>query len=757
MHPRACLVALLVAAGVPAAGAEPTPASITIAGGVSLGAYEAGLTYYAVEMLRVNPGLTELRLATGASAGSVNSLVSLLQSCGPAAPDPRQSLFWKAWIPLGLAGLTKSGETAPTAAFTRSAFDPALALVRDAWVAGLRADCDVVFGLSVTRLEPRMVSVKGDRLQLPRVEEHFVVRIRGRGPGHPPRLTNYVDPAWEGEQTLLPEGADGEIPFPALVDALFASTAFPGAFPPQAIRHCIVQGGDPGWPGCPEADARSDLFVDGGVFDNTPVRLARDTSAAGLRVEGGKARWADRPRVSQRGAPGAMVFAYVSPDVRTFPPPSKEHAGQTPKSILAVAARVGGAFYDSARAKNLLYVHDEDPEFFDRLAIAERHLPAASSPMGAFFGFFETALREFDFALGMYDARRMGEQRLTDRLARAGRPGKPVRPETFPDAAAAVDSWQPYRCLSAVLDAPADAEAACRGEALRDFRIVLQTSIERLWDRCASPEILGTVFAEDPLCRAAAEGRPPLQVPGVAPLPADAFRSRKGETETAYCMRLLVAHQFAFKDLGLSAEEAGEAPARLRARLLQVGHAVARSQPAGQGAAVEAAVKLAADQVIYVPPRNTGWVVFGRDLEAGVSRGFTVDRALVSSVRLHGAIQLNNSTTVLSSEHGSAGLSLLAGVEVLPATWATSAFQPSFIVRGGMLFSGRDEFGFGSCPNPDTEQVASCSRPVLGAGVAAAALERLRFQLLFNWYFPMGNQTKAWWTLVPALGVQWPF
>ena len=54
--------------------------------------------------------------------------------------------------------------------------------------------------------------------------------------------------------------------------------------------------------------------------------------------------------------------------------------------------------------------NDEDPVFFDRLVIPERHLPAASSPLGAFFGFFETGLREFDFALGMYDARRMAEE-----------------------------------------------------------------------------------------------------------------------------------------------------------------------------------------------------------------------------------------------------------------------------------------------------------------------------------------------------------
>ena len=135
MNRRACLPALLLLAGVPAAAsgpaqAPPVPASVTIAGGVSLGAYEAGLAYYAVELLRANAGMTEVKLATGASAGSVNSLLTLLQACSTAVPDPRQSLFWKTWIPLGLAGVTRPGTAVPTAAFSQSAFDEPVALVR---------------------------------------------------------------------------------------------------------------------------------------------------------------------------------------------------------------------------------------------------------------------------------------------------------------------------------------------------------------------------------------------------------------------------------------------------------------------------------------------------------------------------------------------------------------------------------------------------------------------------------------------------
>ena len=748
---------LLLAAPASARGEAPRPASVTIAGGVSLGAYEAGVAYYAVEMLRANAGMTELKLATGASAGSVNSLLLLLQVCGAPVPDPRRSVFWKAWIPLGLSGLAGSGKASPTAAFSRAAFEAPLALIREAWAAGLRSDCDVVFGLSVTRLTPRPVSLKGERLQLPRVEEHFVVRIRGRGPGRPPLLTNYADPTWEGEQALLPEGRGGEIAFPALVDALFASTAFPGAFPPQPIRHCIVAGGAGPWAGCPEASARSDLFVDGGVFDNTPIRLATQVAAAGLRGSAGSEHWIEKPDLRKREVRETMNFAYLSTDVSTFPPAAEGAAGKDPTSILEVAARVGGSFLGSARAKNLLYLHDQDPEFFERLVLAERHLPAASSPMGAFFGFFETSLREFDFTLGMYDARDLGQARLAPRLASGGAGGELRLPEAAPGAADAAGSWQPYRCLQAVLDHPEAAGELCLGETLRDFRIVLQTSLERLWDRCAALGADENAFIADPRCRAAAEGKPPLRVPGVEPLPGETWRRAKDETETAYTMRLLAAHQLHFEDLGLGRDQADQAPARLREQLLAVGHQVASSQPGGQGAIVEAAVKVGADQVTYVPPRNTAWVLFGRDLEAGASKGFTVERRLIGAVRLHGAFQVNNTATVLSSEHGSPAVSLLAGVEVLPASMASSTFQPSLIVRGGVLLSAKDDFWFGSCPHPESTEVGSCSRPALGVGVAATALERVRLQLFWNYYFRVQTGNVAWWAISPGIGLQWPF
>src|SRR5436305_11102764 len=100
-YAKATIPTAIFLAAAAAQSAQP-PASITISGGVSLGSYEAGLVYYMVEVMRLNASAATPRMVTGASAGSVNGFMTILQSCGAAIPDPEASLFWNAWIPLGL-------------------------------------------------------------------------------------------------------------------------------------------------------------------------------------------------------------------------------------------------------------------------------------------------------------------------------------------------------------------------------------------------------------------------------------------------------------------------------------------------------------------------------------------------------------------------------------------------------------------------------------------------------------------------------
>ncbi|HET9598207.1 MAG TPA: hypothetical protein VFP65_21650, partial [Anaeromyxobacteraceae bacterium] len=246
-------------------------------------------------------------------------------------------------------------------------------------------------------------------------------------------------------------------------------------------------------------------------------------------------------------------------------------------------------------------------------------------------------------------------------------------------------------------------------------------------------------------------------VPFVDPLPGTTWRRSGSETEAAYAMRILASHGFEFKDLGLRRDEAVKAPAALRARFLEIGDSVSDLQPAGQGLVLNTLVKMAADQVAYVPPRFTLWAMYGRDPEVGISKGFQTGGVFVSPLRFHAALQFIGSDQILSSESGNFVLGVLVGAEYLPSWWANTRFQPSLLLRAGWMFSDNDSGGFEQCPTPGSNVIGACSRPMVQAGVSAAILERLRLQVTGNWYPPARVNESHQWAIGPAIGVQWGF
>ena len=90
--------------------------------------------------------------------------------------------------------------------------------------------------------------------------------------------------------------------------------------------------------------------------------------------------------------------------------------------------------------------------------------------------------------------------------------------------------------------------AACDGPEMRDFRILLQVSFDRLYAACTGPE----VGASDPSysnhhCNQAAAGASP---PRLVPLgDGGSYQPKVGESEFDYVMRLLAEYQFPFEDV----------------------------------------------------------------------------------------------------------------------------------------------------------------------------------------------------------------
>ncbi len=741
------LAALLLSA-VPG-GARDVPVSLTVSGGVSLGAYQAGYLYYMLAARRANPSIGRVILATGASAGSVNALLTLRSSCAGTTLDPRRSLLHRVWVPMGLTQLFQPGESSPVAAFSQKAFQDVGAMVEEELASGLPETCDVVLGIAASRLSPRLLKAAEGRLNVPVTQEHFVVRIRGRGDGRMPLITNYVDPDALDEQSLLPEAADGSIPFPALLDAVIASTSFPVAFPPRAVKHCMVRTRGRTAPFCPDAQATTALFVDGGVFDNSPLRLAATYAAGGLSPAPGHGlRWSPGPRLSgSHSPPPDLAFAFLSADAAAFPDQSASESGGD-DALLPLLLRQMGGFVNSARSRELTLLIENYPHIVENLIFPRRHFPAASSPMYAFFGFFDEGFRSFDFDLGMYEARRQLKGFTLPRLYPAVRESFTF-PEDLPEARAAGPSWAPFACLRALFDGEGDPAARCAGDDLRPVRILAQVSLDRLWDRCVPDSHWDPPPAGFAACSAALRGAPPPRVPGVTGSPD--FRRRADESEAAQTTRLLAAYEYDWSDIPVpKGATADQVLAALRSQLAEVTSHLARAQPTfGERAVIGTTGRVVVDLFFYVPPRATAWLTLGRALEIG---GDWAVKDL-SFLRLTGALQVMNLATSFGSSPPPVAFVPLVGFNALPREIGSAFLQPSFLLRGGYMLSPNDAFGGKPCEGSDRVTIGACSRPAAEAGAAVAVAGILRLQLMAAWY-PPAFGSPGLWAVLPTLGFQ---
>lgn len=757
----ALAAALLLATATPArasGGDEASlPASITVSGGVSLGAYEAGFLYYTLATVHGDPRM-ELKLLTGASAGSLNSLLALLAACGTEVPSPAKSLLWETWIPVDFDRLFVPAEVTRLGVFSRDWLDRSAAHIEQGWNRGLDRSCDVVLGVSTTRVKPRKLKIADRRLELPRMEEKFAIRIQGRGPGVPPRATNYVDSASPREEPLLVTDAGGEIAFSELADLLIASMSFPVAFPPREIRTCAS--GATANPGvCLPSEAESALYVDGGVFDNAPLRLAVQLAGDGLRAEeGGGAEWREVPLRGAEALPPEMSFAFLDPDATEYPAsPAREGEAETP-SIARLLGAIGAAFLDTARSKELATLVEEHPDIAQAILLPRRHFPAASAPMIAFLGFFETEFRVFDFHLGMYDARKMFERQVERRAHR------PLRYPEPSDAAAdpRLGGWGPFACLRAVYDGIGSAAEACGSDELEDFRALLQVSLDGLYSACSEAVAEGGEFPWGSAhCRRAAAGEPPPAVPGVPGLDArraEAWKRGAKEPELAYSMRLLGDYGFRFRDLGVPAGRGDLAVARIRTRLGSAAQALADAQPPFHRFAVGRTGKLAADLVAYSPPDRVIHLTTGpTETELGASRGFSRSGWLPRTLRFTGAVAFRGLGEILSAgESDPFGVAAVAGFELQPLVGNPILSQLRVGLRAGWLFAADDDYGTGRCVERGSAHVSSCSRPVVQAVVGLTALERFRVQLVGEWY-PGSEHRETAWSIAPGLGLEFAF
>jgi len=713
---------------------RPTPVAVTISGGASLGAYEAGVMHYSLEAMRGAPERTKPLVFAGTSAGSINAFISTLSHCTEAPRDPEASHFFRTWAAIGINELYVPEEVQPNALFSRDGFGRAVGALRRQWDAGLREDCDVLLGITVTRMRPREVTIEQDVLTLPRMAERFLVRIRGRGPGRPPLVENFVEPDRSLDRPLLPLDGPNADPFAALLETILASSCFPVAFAPQPIAHCVGTEGR-----CTPHQAETALFLDGGFYSNQPLGLAVDAVRMGVSADGPTALL-EAPSPGRR-VPLDTVFYFVDPELYAFPLPRASDGDDDNPDVIPFAMRMAGDFIRTARTAELHTVIEQMPEARKLLFTNRVHYPSASAGLGAFMGFFDREFRRFDFHLGMYDARRTLVERIP--AGRGERGAWSSLPDEFERPPNAGLGWKPFDCMRYVFDGYGDPHS-CAGEDLHDFRILLRISLERLWDICERTE-----RASD-MCDDARAGRPPPGVPYVAA--EGNWRSQDGEAHYDWMLRRLATHRFAFRDLGLNPSRADEGDDAVRVLMADMTRSLARAQN-DLSLPIELASEVVVNALQYRAPTNLVHIGFGTGLEIGWSG--TRPGTALEWLRLTLALEFRGIRTLISSQPSYFGIVPLLGAELEILPLSGGIFQPRLGFRGGFIFSTGDGFLAGTC-DVMNEEVIPCSRPVMQGYIALSFFQILRLLLIGEVQPAVRGMEPDLWEFLPGIALSIP-
>lgn len=722
----------------PSPSSEPQSIAIAISGGASIGAYEAGYLHLLERILAENPQHARLRIATGTSAGSINALLALMASCMPPALTPEQSAFYSTWTRSTFANLYVPEDVQPLGMFSRDVLHAIWDEREPEFEHALAPTCDVVLGIPVTRLDAYRTQLVGSLESLPRSEETFVVRIRGDAATNEARLDNYVDRQHAILPALLPIDGTQVHELRSVRDAAFSSASFPLAFTPTTLGLCVGSGT------CTPELATPVRMIDGGVLDNTPLRLAVTIARTGLAdptAADGTPAFRDEPEATLREIPPNTHFLLLDPDVTAYPQLPEEPESR--EGALEVYLDAASNVLASARARELSTLFENYPEMARQVHAAHVYLPPTAGLIDGFFGLFDAQFLAFDFALGMAEAQREFDRLLAEPLRQAS--GSALE-FTSPELDHTSHAVRTSRCISDVLAGRSEARTSCAGDALGPDRMLLQLALERLYAHC---RLLppGTPTNHDH-CRRAIAGEDSPIVPFVDERSVREHAIRDPES-VREAVDLLGALGFVFRDLGLERGESSQALLAMRQRLADMGGRFVHAQP-GSRQLLDAAIHLIANEIAYTPPRAIGHVLVGRHIELGLSLGAPYSR--VRWLRATAALAIVGLETIVASDAPRMAFGGALGLEVEPIGLSNSLYQLRVGARVGYSIGTVDRAGREACPA--NHMTRFCTRPYVDTYVAGALLELIRIQLSAHFYPTWGEGRRFEFFIGPSIGVE---
>ncbi len=671
------------------ASAEVT---ITTSGGVALGSYKAGYHYYLTNALKKNK-IPVISVA-GASAGGITSYLTFDNLCRENNETPEDSLYWKMWVNTGLDEIYNKSKVTKISLFHRDGMKLHLDELQKRFINGYPKTCKMVLILPVTNLDIYN-QFRDKRVSSPSIKNYFVIELQGHGIGT--SVKNIILDGKTNTQRLLPFGKQPEDNFELIKKVLYATSAFPVAFEPVPIPNCTTEVKK-----CSFQTAKVDYFLDGGILDNAPL----DLSDAFLKLM--------TPKTYRKN----IQHIYINTSNVAFVPlianvPIEEKTANLTSLLSSQISNV----VEIARNQEETHLVQSDSSILDRSLVGSTILPPMSSPLFAFFGFFDKSFREYDFYLGMHDARTL----LKEKLAASAKDLPPL-----PDS-------QLNRCFDLFRrEVWSETEVkACQlpSKATHpNMKKALQVSILRAWNFCQS-DISKKEQRFDKVCRFHRSMDVPLNVTEI-----EEFKGKPSTSvdDISYIISALDHYEFDFGDLDKNYGYLNSSSTKIHQVLRRILDELEKKQPLEDRAIISILDSRILTPIDEVAPEFTTFTNIGTAFEVGASKaflGFSKDIHFTSSLLFQGL------ETFLSKEKDRFGVIPTIGLEIDPDFFHLTSLNFRFGIQYGYQFLSNTNSESPDCSSVHKDYSGKdCKGEVAILNTSILFLERLNLKISLGYY-----------------------
>jgi len=360
--------------------------SMVISGGVSLGAYEAGYNWAMINLMKQlsknsSKVSVNLKSIAGASAGSINSLISAVYWCQDndnVYNSASKNLFYDTWVDIDYEDLIikKQHPTNQSTLFKRDSLEiKANNIIKHMQKNIYKKGCNLPLGVAVTKVNPitevyNGITIKNQSfgILLDVYEKNGHLNIKN---------SNVKTDLY----TLKIPKIDKNIDY--IKKVLFASSAFPGAFKQVELEYSY------------KSKVSKDFFIDGGTYNNVPLDLAIALSK------------------------NSKLFFFIDPDNirdractqsskslinhKTVNEKIKDNSGFIGSNLLPLleSSEIMRAMKLYETIRNNFILNNKDGK---KLILSSRHHPITGYFLWHFGAFLDRNFREYDYYVGVYDA-----------------------------------------------------------------------------------------------------------------------------------------------------------------------------------------------------------------------------------------------------------------------------------------------------------------------------------------------------------------